>query len=224
MAAILACLGACATQTGTGRATVLAPGELQWGGAPVAVVHAAKITPAAPVQAPWLELMGQLRAGVAPDLEAGVRAWAFGLLTLDNVGAALDAKWQLRRGRVDVATGGSLAWQRTSLGGWPWHGTGVTVPLTAGLDLGPHQLFGSFRAGAGVVSGESQKTQGFGWGGVGVGFALAVGHWQVIPEAFLGWAPIGWNGAHPDRERTGASAFEVALDFVRSVGNAAVTP
>lgn len=214
--AAVALASACATQTGMGRATVLEPGQLQWGAAPVAVVHGVKLTTAAPTQAPWVELMGQLRAGVAPDLEVGLRGWAFGLLSLNNVGVAVDGKYQLRRGTLDVASGASLVWQRTSLGGWPWHGSGATVPVHFGWNLGAHQLFGSVRSGLGVVSGESQQTQVFGWGGVGLGFALQLGRWQLVPEVVVSWAPVGFNGAHPDPKRTGASGFEIALGILRN--------
>ncbi len=215
IAVLLVLVTGCATQTGMGRARVLEPGQLQWGAAPVAVVHGLKLTPAPPTQLPWLELMAQARAGVATDLELGVRAWAFGLLSLDNVGASLDGKYQLRRGQIDVATGGSLSWQRTSLGGWPWHSTGLTVPLHVGWNIGANQLFGSLRGGVGVVSGESQKTQVFGWSGIGLGFAIAVGRWQIVPEFVLGWAPIGFNGTHADPQRTGASALEFAVGILR---------
>ena len=206
----------CATQAGLGRARVLDVGQLEYGGAMQAQSTGAKLGPGPPIQLPWVQLMAVARTGVRPDLELGGRLWAMDVLSLGTFGLSVDGKWQMRRGEwIDVALGSNLQWQRSILGGWPWHSLGVVVPLLVGLNLGRHQLIGSVRSGVGALFGESMRTQWLGLSAVSLGFSLALGRWQLVPEVIVGWSPVGWNGTHADVERTGATVFELSVGIMR---------
>lgn len=198
--------------SGMGRATVLEVGQSEFGGAAQLQSTGAKLGPGPPVQLPWAQLMAVARAGVAPNVEAGARVWAMDVLSLQTLGAAADGKWQWRRGEwIDVALCGSLFFQRTALGGWPWHSTGAAVPLLVGLNLGPHQLVATVRLAGGALSGQSQTTQWFLGAGASLGIDFAIGRWHLFPEVAIGGAPVKWNGTHDDPQRTGASVFEIGI-------------
>jgi hypothetical protein len=108
--------------------------------------------------------------------------------------------------------GASLSYQRDSLGGWPWHGANLTVPVLCGWNLGRHQLILGPRVGAAFGTSQGQNPLLVGYAGMSLAFAAQLSERLAFtPELVLLLSPVSFSGALDDPERKGASLLELGL-------------
>jgi len=216
LAALLLATG-CATQSGFGRARALPENTGELGAIVQGSLASVKLSPAEPVPLPWVQVGLGYHEGLGRGLEVGGRLWVSSLLSAKTFGLAADAKLQLDsvsgpEDRFDLAVGASLAYQRDSLGGFPWHSATLTVPLLCGLNLGKHQLVFGPRAGAAFTGSQGQNPLLIGYGGLSLAFAAQVSErLSFTPELVLLYSPISFNGTRDDPSRKGASLLELGL-------------
>jgi hypothetical protein len=207
----------CATQSGFGRARVLPEGTGEAGAIVQGSIVSAKLSPGDPVPLPWIQVGLGYHEGLGGGLEVGGRLWLSSLLSATTLGVAADAKLQLDQAaetgdRFDIAVGASLAYQRATLGGFPWHGVTLTVPLLCGVNLGKHQLVFGPRGGAALTVSQGQNPLLIGYGGLSLAFAAQLTErLSFTPELVLLYSPVPFNGTREDPTRKGASLLELGL-------------
>jgi hypothetical protein len=214
-------LTGCATQSGFGRARVLPEDTGELGGLVQGTLTSVKLGPGDPVPLPWVQLGLGYHEGLGGGLEVGGRLWVSSLLSATTFGVAADAKYQLDQAsgptdRFDLAVGASLSYQRDTLGGWPWHGATLAVPLLCGWNLGRHQLVFGPRVGAAFGTSQGQNPLLLGYGGLSLAFAAQLTERLTFtPELVLLYSPVSFNGTLDDPERKGASLLELGfgLDY-----------
>jgi hypothetical protein len=208
--------GGCASQSGLGRATTLAPGVFQFTPTVEATLVSVKNDATSTTTAPWLTLGVGYHRGVTPFLELGARAWAFGLTNyLTTAGLAFDAKVQLFKGRVwHIAVAPSLKYHAVALADSPWHVVALEAPVLFGLNLGQHQMVLGVRVVDQLLTGAGTNPVNTVWAGAHVGISLRVHRSaELMPEVGLLYSPVRFNGETRDEQRTGASVIHVGLSL-----------
>ena len=209
---ILLVLAGCATSMDLGRATTLDPGEARWSGGLAYSTISPRLSSETDYTTPWIQLEAGYHRGLGDRWEAGGRAWGMGWPTLfTTVGLAIDGKYQVHRGAVDLALAASAIYYRPALGGAPWHVGGVQLPLLVGFDMGPHQLVLSPRVGAWAWGAYGQTAQSTWSAGLGVAMAFDLGAVELTPEYAWSWSPVSFNGEVIDAGKLGVSGSEIAV-------------
>lgn len=206
----------CAAGLNLGRATVLAPGEVEVAAGVDATVLSARMGPDTDALLPWPQLALSAHGGVAHDWELGGRAWAFGwpgyFLTL---GFAADTKVQVHRSQdpaaPDLALVLSAVYHRPALGGAPWHIGGPQAALLIGCPVGRGELTLSPRAGAWYVTSYGQAPIFTVSGGVGLAWAIPVGRVDLVPEVVWQRSPLHFDGALREPQGRGAGGIELGM-------------
>jgi hypothetical protein len=203
----------CASQTGLGRATTLAPGVSQFTPFVEGSLVSVRTDSSQATTAPWLLPGLGYRRGVTSWLDVGVRAWAFGLPNyLTAIGLAVDGKVQLfRGGRWHIALAPSVKYHAVALADAPWHLGFVELPVLFGLNLGPHQLVLGVRLTDTLLTGAGTNPVNTVWVGTHVGFSVRVRKVELMPELGILYSPVSFNGETRDETRTGASVLHLGF-------------
>jgi len=125
---------------------------------------------------------------------------------------------QLRRrsNGLDVAVAPSVGYHLLRYGGTPWHVLNATAALMLGWNFGRHQLVATARGGYQLVGARGQERLHMGYSALSLGFVARLSeHWELIPEALLGWSPVRFNGEVRDDSRVGAGMLQLALGVAR---------
>jgi hypothetical protein len=203
----------CASQTGLGRATTLAPGVFQITPAVEGSLVSVRTDSSQTTTAPWLFPGLGYRQGVTSWLDLGLRVWAFGVPNyLTAVGVAVDGKVQLfRSNRWHIALAPSVKYHVVALADAPWHLGFIELPALFGLNLGPHQIVFGLRVTDALVTGAGTNPVNTFWVGTHVGVSFRVKRVEVMPEVGILYSPVSFNGETRDENRTGASVLHVGL-------------
>jgi hypothetical protein len=203
----------CASQTGLGRATTLAPGVFQLTPALEGTFVSAKNSESGHTTAPWLLLGLGYRHGVTEWLELGGRVWGFGLPNyFTTAGVALDAKVQLYRGsRWHIATAPSVKYHAIALGASPWNIGMIELPVLFGFNFAQHQLVLGVRVMDALLTGLGTNPVNTFWVGTHVGVSFRAGRVEVMPELGVLYSPIPLNGETADSRRLGSSILHLGL-------------
>jgi hypothetical protein len=158
-------------------------------------------------------LGGGFAYGIAEGVELGARVW--GVYTpnfLTSFGGSLDSKWQLSRGKIDVALASSVGYHQLTLGGAPWHTFHATLPLLFGWNLGRHQLVFGPRVADYLLTAYGQNTVNSFWGGLSLGFAWRVSERiDLLPELVILYSPVNFGGRVDPDDRRGATLTTLGL-------------
>jgi hypothetical protein len=201
-----------------GRGRLLERGQAQVGfGVALASVQA-NVTADAPVELPWLTPSVQGRYGVAPGVEIGGAAWAFGwpgvFTTAGLSGQVLTSLGDPQR-RRPASTGVRLTWHRLGWGGHGHHILGAEVPWNVDLPTKRQAWTLSPRVGLWTAFGKGQHPIVHPSLGMG-----AIYRWQVndrlVVSPGLAWssAPVRFDGAAGDGDRRGLGALELGVGFL----------
>ena len=201
-----------------GRATTLDPGEVRWSGGMEGTVLRAGLRQEQETPLPWVQLGTGVHVGVTDKIEVGGRAWGFGWPGLvTTFGLAADTKYQVHRSRFrgdpHLATGLSFAWHSPAFGDQPWTMLGLTAPLLVGFDVGKSQFVFGPRVSGWFVGSYGQAPIWSGSAGVGAGWSIRKGRFEVFPELYWEYSPISLGGAIPSEGRVGAEGFHLAVGF-----------
>ncbi len=209
----------CAPLAHGGRARILPPERDEIALAPEISLIGTKLTEEG-ISLPSLQLSLAYHRGVSERVEVGARVWGFSIerAGLESWGAAIDAKFQLRRGDLsgggpDMAVGLSTGYHRLALGGTPEHLAFVSAPLLFGFEVGArNQLVFGPRLAWQTWWGESQKAQRHLFYGGSLGFAWMWGpRWTFTPELVFLWSPIEFGGEDARAQLVGASYLSLGL-------------
>jgi hypothetical protein len=207
-------LCACATQTGLGRATTLAPGVAQFTPALELSLVSVKNESSQGTSAPWVLLGVGYHRGVSERVQLGARIWGFGWPNyLTTLGVAFDAKFQLYRGeKWHVALAPSLKYHAVALADSPWNIFALEIPLLLGFNFGKHQLVFGLRATDTFLTGRGTNAINALWVGAHMGVSWRVHRSaELMPEIGLLYSPVPFNGETADANRNGASIIHVGL-------------
>lgn len=218
---LLVMMTGCASQSGLGRASTLAPGRAQL--SPLAELSfvSARFEANQPSTAPWVLLGLGYRRGVTEKLELGVRAWGFGWPQyFTTVGLGFDAKVQVfQASGWHVAVAPSGRYHVIALGNAPWHVFGLELPLLIGKDLGPHQLVFGVKLADFLLTGAGTNAINSVWAGAHVGVAFKLTRSiEFMPEVGVLWSPVPFNGETADPQRNGASVLNLGVSVSADVG------
>ncbi len=220
-----ALLGACASQSGLGRATTLEVGASQVTPLVEGSFVSARFSPTAST-APWLQLGIGYRRGLTERFELGARAWGFGLQNYFTAGGVgIDAKVQLYRGeRVHLAVAPNLKYHAIALADAPWHVGIVEVPVLLGINLGPHQLVLGVRVSDALLTGAGTNPVNTFWLGAHLGVSFRIKRVELMPEVGLLVSPVAFNGETPDPQRGGASLLHAGVSVAIDTSRPRVVP
>ncbi len=206
----------CASQSGLGRATTLAPGVSQFTPGVEGTLVSVRTAENTNVPAPWLLLGLGYRHGVTEWLELGGRVWGFGWPHyLTSVGVALDAKLQLYKGtRWHIALAPSVKYHAVALGDSPWNIGVLELPVLFGLNFGLHQLVLGVRVTDTLLTGLGTNPVNSVWVGTHVGVSFRAGRRvELMPELGILYSPVPFNGETADASRTGASVIYLGFSI-----------
>ena len=216
MSRLLVCLllCGCASQTGLGRATTLAPGVFQFTPAVEGTLISVKNEETGSTTAPWLLFGLGYRQGVTEWLELGGRVWGFGLPHyFTSAGVALDAKVQLYRGKKwHIALAPSVKYQGVAVGDSPWNIGMIELPALFGFNFGNHQLVLGLRVMDALMTGLGTNPVNTFWVGTHVAVSFRAGRRvELMPELGVIYSPVALNGETADSRRKGASVLHLGL-------------
>jgi hypothetical protein len=204
----------CATQSGLGRATTLAPGVSQFTPAVEFSLVSVKNEASQATTAPWMLLGVGFHRGITERIELGARAWGFGWPNyLTTAGICFDSKFQVYKGaRWHVALAPSLKYHAVTLAAAPWHIFGLEIPVLLGLNLGKHQLVAGVRVTDTFLTGVGTNPINAAWVGahMAVSFRLPKAV-ELMPELGILYSPVPFNGETKDASRNGASIIHFGI-------------
>jgi hypothetical protein len=208
---------ACHLQSGFGRATNVPKGHARAGGLVELDLAAVRLLPKNDVPLPGAQVAMNLHYGVSDKFEIGARMWGAYLPNfLTTFGGAVDTKWQLRKGKVDIALASAVGYHTGVLGGAAWHSLQVTLPLLFGVNMGDNQFVFGPRIADYVLASYGQNTVNTFWGGLSLGYAWRIKEkLDLLPELIVLYSPVSFNGREPGQGQVGVTLFQLGFGLQR---------